>query len=300
MLERLRIVLVRPIRSGNVGAVCRAMTNFGLSDLVLVAPRCDYLDAQGTGFAARALPRLEAARVVESIPDALADCVHTFATSAKGGFYRRNAAIGAAEGARLAVDAAAAGPVAVAFGPEDRGLVLDELLHFDRVIEIPTAPQYPALNLAAAVTILAYELFLASPTAPPAPGSPVQGASASNAPAHDAPALGAPARTTPAESTHGAHAKSAQASDARAVGAQKRVMFERLFGSLERIGFFRNQQYENHLRLGIRHMLGRLDLSANEADILLGIARQIAWYADHPASPARTAEPDQTDRPRPP
>ncbi|MBW7905545.1 MAG: hypothetical protein LC135_03540 [Phycisphaerae bacterium] len=264
MLERLRIVLVRPIRSGNVGAVCRAMANFGLSDLVLVAPRCDHLDAQGVGFAARALPRLEAARIVETIPDALADCVHSFATSAKGGFYRRNAAIDARAGARLAIGAASTGRVAIAFGPEDRGLVLEELLHFDRVIEIPAAPQYPALNLAAAVTIIAYELLVASRTATSLAGGPAAGGSGP-----------------------------VSAPDARAVDAQKRVMFERLFASLERIGFFRNQQYENHLRLGIRHMLGRLDLSANEADILLGIARQVAWYADQAERAAGTSSADR-------
>ena len=46
MLERVRIVLVRPIRPGNVGAVCRAMVNMGLADLVLVSPECELDDAQ--------------------------------------------------------------------------------------------------------------------------------------------------------------------------------------------------------------------------------------------------------------
>jgi len=244
MLERIRIVLVRPIRSGNVGAVSRAMTNLGLTDLVLVAPACDHLDAQAVGFAARALPLLEQARVVPTVPDALADCVCTLATSAKGGFYRRNVAVDAATGARLAIEASGRGTVAVAFGPEDRGLVLADLLSFDRVLEIPANPAYPALNLAAAATIVCYELRLAA--------ARLQSAGL------DAPPAGA-----------------------AATDAQKRVMFERLFESLERIGFFRNQQYENHLQMALRHMLGRLDLSRNEADILLGMARQIGWYADH-------------------
>ncbi|MFQ5807322.1 MAG: RNA methyltransferase [Phycisphaerae bacterium] len=246
MLDRIRIVLVRPMRPGNVGAVCRAMVNMGLSDLVLVSPACDLADEQAQGFAARAKPLLQRARIVDSTPAALAGCIATFAASAKGGMYRRQAAMTAAAAADLAVEAAAAGPVAFAFGPEDRGLVMRELLHFDRVVEIPADPEYPVLNLAAAVTVLCYEVrqaWLRAGGRPP--WSP---------------------REEPV-----------------AADERKRMLYAKLFDALDEIGFFDGQQNPEHLKYALRRVFGRANLTANEVDILIGMAQQIRWYADrHP------------------
>lgn len=239
MLERLRIVLVRPIRAGNVGAVCRAMTNLGLRELVLVSPACDIHDEEATNFALRGRPLLERARVVESIADALNDAVATFASSGKGGMYRKQAAVDPRTGAELALSAAAEGVVAVAFGPEDRGLLQEELLQFDRVIEIPTDPGYPAMNLAAAVTVIAYELRMASLAATPRPRSRHAG--------------------KPATDQH------------------KRVFFEKLFNALERIGYFRGQKDPAHLKYALRRIFGRTELSEVEVDVLIGMAQQIDW-----------------------
>lgn len=241
MLDRVRIVLVRPIRSGNVGAVCRAMTNLGLSDLVLVSPDCDPTDEQARGFAARAKPLLAEARIVENLADALTGCVRTFACSGKGGFYRRQATITPWEAARLALDAAGSAPAAFVFGPEDRGLVLRELLELDRVVEIPTDPQYPAMNLAAAATVMCYELRRAWLERDPSAVPPTR----------------------------------EWATDER-----KRAMYAHLFTSLERIGFFDGQQNPDHLRFPLRHLFGRFEMTENEVDILIGMARQMAWCAD--------------------
>jgi len=244
MLERIRIVLVRPLRAGNVGAACRALANMGLRELVVIAPVCALDDEQALGFAARAKPLLAQARVVASLSAALEGCVLTFATSGKGGMYRRQAALPAREAAALAVQTAARGPVAIAFGPEDRGLVLSELLAFDRVLEIPADPAYPALNLAAAVAIVCYELrqaWLRAAGQPPWP----------------------PTDEPPAPEQ------------------RKRVLYDRLFSALERIGFFGGQQRPEHLRFALRRVFGRANLTLNEADVLIGMARQIHWYADH-------------------
>src|SRR5262245_611278 len=91
MLDRLRIVLVRPQGAANLGSVCRAMKNMGLSDLVLVRPEVRVTDDWAIAFAARARSILDSARIVDSIPVALQDCVATYATSGKGGFYRKPA-----------------------------------------------------------------------------------------------------------------------------------------------------------------------------------------------------------------
>lgn len=243
MLDRIRIVLVRPSGAANLGSICRAMMNMGLRDLVLVRPEVRRDDPQAVAYAVRATRVLDAAREVDSIADALRDCVTSFATSAKGGIYRKNAAVTAEQGAGIALDAAERGPVAIAFGPEDHGLVLRELLEFDRVIEIPANPEYPTLNLAAAVLLVSYECrrsFLARQGGPPA-----------------------------------SRWVSEPATD-----VQKRRLFERLFAALDRIGFFARDQSPDHLKFALRHALGRVDLSLTEVDILLGMAQQIAWFAD--------------------
>jgi tRNA/rRNA methyltransferase len=251
MLDRIRIVLVRPIRSGNIGAVCRAMMNMGLSELVLVSPACDPTDEQAQGFAARAKPLLERARLVDSVPAALEGCVTTFAASAKGGMYRRQAAMTVAAAADLAL--AAAGPAAFAFGPEDRGLVMRELLHFDRVCEIPADPDYPVLNLAAAATIVCYEIrqaWLRAARRPPWPPD-------------DEPI---------------------------ATDQRKRILYAKLFDALDGIGFFGGQQNPEHLKYALRRVFGRRTMTVNEVDILIGMAQQIRWYAArHPRSGAPPA-----------
>ncbi len=249
MLDHIRIVLVRPIRPGNVGAASRAMKNMGLSDLVLVSPAADPSAPEAEGFAARAKPILRGARVVETIPEALAGCTLTLAASGKRGMYRRQAAVTAEDAARLAVRAAGSGGrVAIAFGPEDQGLVLRELLYFDRVVEIPANPQYPVLNLAAAVLVVCYELrraWLAATGRPPWPPP----------------------------------------DEPLATADRRQVFYDKLFESLEMIGFFGGQQNPEHLKYALRRVFGRIDMSVNEVDILIGMTQQIRWYAErHPRS----------------
>jgi TrmH family RNA methyltransferase len=246
MLSRVRIVLVSPSGPANVGAICRAMTNMGLADLVLVAPRCDIHDEAAIAYAAHARPLLDAARIVPDIPRGLAGCVRAYATSSKLGLYRRQAAITPAEAAEEALRLAAHGRVAFAFGREDYGLPNRALLHFDRIVAIPAEKAYPVLNLAAAVTVLCYELrraWLALAGQAPLPLA-------------IAPGL--------------------------ATDEKKQVMFERLFDALDAVGFFFGQS-PDHLKYALRHLLGRLELGVNEVDILIGMARQIRWYVDqHP------------------
>ena len=244
MLSRARIVLVSPSGPANVGAVCRAMANMGLADLVVVAPRCDLRDEAAVAYAAHARPLLEAARVVPDIPAALADCVRSYATSSKLGLYRRQAAIAPAEAAAEALPTASRGPVAFAFGREDYGLRDRDLLQFDRIITIPAAESYPVLNLAAAVTVICYELRQAWLT--------LEG---------QAPL---PLAVDPGLATD----------------EKKQVMFARLFDALGAVGFFFGQS-PDHLKYALRHLLGRIELGVNEVDILIGMARQIRWYVDH-------------------
>jgi len=244
MLSQMRIVLISPSGPANIGAVCRAMANMGLSELVITAPRCDVRDAAAVGYAAHGYPVLDGARVVPDIPAALAGCVRSYATSSKLGLYRRQAAITPAEAAPEALTAAAGGRVAFVFGREDYGLQNRELLHFDRIVSIPAAETYPVLNLAASVAVMCYELRRAW------------------------------------LALEGRAALPMAIDSGPATSETKQLMFERLFDALEAVGFLFGQN-PDHLKYALRHLLGRVDLSVNEVDVLIGMARQIRWYVDH-------------------
>jgi len=244
MLSRVRIVLVSPSGPANVGSVCRAMANMGLSDLVIVSPRCDPRDEVAIAYASHGGPVLERARVVDRIPDALMGCVRTYATSSKLGLYRRQVAITPAQAAPEAIELTRKSCVAFVFGREDYGLQTRELLHFDRIVSIPADETYPVMNLAVAVAVVCYELrgaWLASEGEPSLPMAIDPGL---------------------------------------ATDDKKQVLYEKLFDALDRVGFFFGQS-PDHLKYALRHLFGRIELGVNEVDILIGMAQQIRWYVDH-------------------
>ncbi|HTR57754.1 MAG TPA: TrmJ/YjtD family RNA methyltransferase [Casimicrobiaceae bacterium] len=159
-LDRIRIVLVATSHPGNIGAAARAMRTMGLSRLALVAPkRFPHPDAEA--LAAGGVEILRAARVHAELDAALAGAALAIGFSAR----RREFA-----GSTLPVRAAAiealqfagAGEVAFVFGGEMSGLSNAELARCQIVATIPGAPGHATLNLAAAVQVAAYELFVAA------------------------------------------------------------------------------------------------------------------------------------------
>ena len=162
-LDNITVVLVGTLYSGNVGSVCRAMANMGLSKLTLVAPR--ILDGweEGRRLAVHATDILDARREVATLDEAVADCAAVVGTTARGGLYRvtvQPPRVLAPEILRLAAQA----PVAVVFGREDQGLHNDEIARCTHLIRIPVDPRYQSLNLSQALLIVAYELYSATGT----------------------------------------------------------------------------------------------------------------------------------------
>ncbi len=160
-LDHIRIVLVRPIYGGNIGAVCRAMKNMGLSDLAIAAPRPETDWTAARQMATHADDVLARARRFDTLEAAVADCGLVFGTTARTGLYREHAR-SPREWAPRILEAAADTPVALVFGPEDRGLSNEELTPCNHFVRIPSAPAYPSLNLSHAVMVCAYELFVAA------------------------------------------------------------------------------------------------------------------------------------------
>ncbi len=151
------IVLVEPQNPGNVGMVCRAMKNMGLSRLRLVNPcRLDHPDA--AMFAVSAKDVLARAEVFPTLAAALADAPLSVATTRRHGKYRREIVTPGEVALRLRADGGA-NNAALVFGREDSGLTTDEVALCRWQATIPTAEEYGSLNLAQAVLVFAYELF---------------------------------------------------------------------------------------------------------------------------------------------
>jgi len=160
LLENIRIVLVRPQGMMNIGSVARAMKNFGLRELALVDPASPPLHPDALVMAVRAHDILENALVVPHAAEAIADCTWVIGTTRRRG-KGREGIIDARQMAAEIADIAQQNKVAVVFGPEDRGLSNRDLDLCQRVVTIPAHDEYGSLNLAQAVMVMCYEIYLA-------------------------------------------------------------------------------------------------------------------------------------------
>jgi tRNA/rRNA methyltransferase len=159
-VPRIRVVLVEPKNEGNVGAVARAMKNFGVADLVLLAP-C-RLGAEARQRAMRGTDILEGARTVADLEIALKGTDLIIGTSGiDAESEKRFARISMTPRDFAKRVAKMDGRVAILFGREDFGLLDGELRQCDLFVTIPASPDYPILNLSHAVTIVLYELLAA-------------------------------------------------------------------------------------------------------------------------------------------
>lgn len=163
MLDHVRIVLVEPTHPGNIGATARAMKNMNLSSLYLVSP-ASFPHQEATVRAAGADDILAKSTVVNSLESAIADCHLVFGTSARirslpwPSCTPRECAERAAESTNQSV--------ALVFGRESSGLSNEELAMCHYHVHIPTNDSFSSLNLASAVQVLVYELFVAKNPGP--------------------------------------------------------------------------------------------------------------------------------------
>lgn len=144
---------------GNIGAVARAMKTMGLYSLYLINPKC-FPDAEADARAVNAIDILQQAKVCVEIDKALENTVLTAAITARSRELSHTI-FDARQGAMELVQQAQRQPVALLFGRENSGLTTTEVNKCQIIIHIPANPQYPSLNLASAVQVMAYELRMA-------------------------------------------------------------------------------------------------------------------------------------------
>jgi len=234
------VVLHEPQDLVNIAHVVRGLKNFGLRDLRLVTPR-EYDAFRVGGIAHKTDDILERVKLYDSLDQALADCVHVVGFTARGRTAKRNLQR-PREAAQEILARAAAGPVALLFGREDKGLSNEALDRCHRVVTIPTSSAYPSLNLGHAVVLMLYELALARGDE----GRPFK------APRRE----GQPATLADLERLFG---------DAEA--------------ALGVIDFFKTRQAEGVMRT-LREVLHRAPLDEREAKLLRAIAIEVVKYGE--------------------
>jgi TrmH family RNA methyltransferase len=224
-----RIVLVDTNHPGNIGAVARAMKNMGLRELCLVRPKF-FPHADATARASGADDLLERARVFETLEEAIADCGLVVGTSARQRHLPWDLVEPRECAARIAQELRI-GHVAVVFGSERYGLTNEELARCNWLVTIPTDDEYRSLNIAMAVQVIAYEIWLAT-----RPGAP-----------EPAP------REVPL-----------------ATAEEMTRLYEHIEQVLEEIDF-RDRTGGGHLMARIRRLFNRAQLDQNEMNILRGV-----------------------------
>ena len=152
------VVLHRTRDVVNIAVVMRAMQNFGLTRLRLVAPH-EFTPYRIEGIAHKSQSLVRNAEIFDDLDSALADLNHVVGMTARGRAAKRN--MQRPRDAATDIRALAeVGRVGILFGPEDKGLTNAELDRCDRIVTIPTSPDNPSLNLAQAATVMLYEYFL--------------------------------------------------------------------------------------------------------------------------------------------
>ena len=175
------IVLIRPQLGENIGKAARAMLNFGLTELRIVAPRDGWPNPDAGPSAAGANIVLENASVYDTTAEAVADCAHVYATTVRKRGVTKPVVGPDEAGAAIHTET---GKSAILFGPERSGLETEDVALARSILTVPINPEFGSLNLAQAVILCAYEWSkkanLVQPTAedevlPPAPQEDLDG-----------------------------------------------------------------------------------------------------------------------------
>ncbi|HEY6944355.1 MAG TPA: RNA methyltransferase [Candidatus Acidoferrum sp.] len=240
-LERLRVVLVNTRNPLNIGAAARAMSNFDFLHLRVVNPH--ELAFREARSAVGAAPLLAQAEEFKSLEEAVADCSLVVGTTALNRRDAHHAARDLQQGARLIRKRLSTGRVALLFGSEKRGLSNEDLSHCHCLLHIPTREQHRSMNLGQAVAVCLYELV------------------------RDARSPSTPEKA------------------ALATAGDLERLTSLLLDLLRVSGYLKDLSARGHAKSHsaapaeekIRRFIRRMKLSAADAELFLGMLRQILW-----------------------
>jgi TrmH family RNA methyltransferase len=238
--DPLRVVLVAPRNPLNIGAAARAMSNFGFFHLRVVNPyELAFREARS---AVGTEPLLDRAEEFKTVAEAIEDCTLVVGTTSVGKRQLHHPVRRLDQGARLLRKHLAGSRVALLFGSEKRGLSNEDLSHCHWLLRIPTREEHRSMNLGQAVAVCLYEL------------------------AREPEASVKPEKRVPA------------------TAADLERLTALLLDALRSSGYLKSSPSGSRKRRSastteekIRRLVRRLHLSAADADLMLGILRQIFW-----------------------
>jgi len=246
--DRLCVVLVGARNPLNIGAAARAMSNFGFLRLRVVKPYdVAFREARS---AVGAAPLLANAEEHATVAEAVADCMLVVGTTAARHRELHHPLRRLEYGARIIRKELARGRVALLFGTEKTGLSNDDLSHCHWLMHIPTREQHISMNLGQAVAVCLYEL------------------------ARDAKQARASGANSRARSKAGD--KSDEAGDKRATSGEVERISTVLLEALHLSGYV-NPIVATSTEERVRRMARRLNLSSKDAELWLGMLRQMRW-----------------------
>lgn len=235
-------VLVRPQMGENIGAAARAMANFGLAHMRIVAPRDGWPNPKAIAMASGAGRLLDTAMVTADVPEAVADCTTVYATTARPrGLTKRVLTPEAAMG-EAAAKVASGESVAVLFGPERAGLENEDIAKANAIISVPVDPGYASLNLAQCALLVAYEWRR---------------------------------QTVDHELERVEYAKTEPAS-----GLEVEKLSQHYEGQMQEAGFFFPESKADGMKIALRNMWSRMPLTRSDVQILHGILRQMVRWKE--------------------
>lgn len=240
-------ILVRPQMGENIGAAARAMWNFGLDRMRLVAPRDGWPNPAANAMASGAGRLLDAAQPFETLPEAVADCTYVMATTARQRGLTTPVFSPEAAMQEAARRIATGQRVAVLFGPERAGLENADVAQANALISVPVNPEFSSLNLAQCVLLVAYEWRRAT--------------------AEVAPETMDMAGTDWAE------------------GHEVEHLARHYEERLEEAGFFFPEAKAAHMRTNLRNLWSRMPLTQADVRILHGILRQMVRWKERGGRP---------------
>lgn len=235
-------VLVAPQMGENIGAAARAMLNFGLDRLAIVAPRDGWPNPNAVAMASGAGRLLDAARLCDTTQAAVAECSYVFATTARHRGLTKPIMTPERAMQHARTLSSTGKQVAVLFGAERAGLESGDIALADAIISVPVNPDFASLNLAQCVLLHAYEWARAGDATPP-------------------------------EVMEMAKTEFATKQDVAALGDH----FE---DQLDQAGLFFPEAKADGMKLNLRNMWARLALTRADVQTFHGMLRQMKRWKD--------------------
>ena len=241
------VILVEPQMGENIGAAARAMANFGLTDLRLVAPRDGWPNERAIASASRADHVINAVKVFDRLEDAVRDLSFVYATTARDRDLTKEVRGPVHAGRHMRQmerDGVRAG---LLFGRERWGLNNDEIALADEILTLPVVPEFASLNIAQAVLVVAYEWRKAG-FAGEDEGIP----------------FSMPERSPPATKD------------------ELLYLFEHLEGALDERNFFRPREKKESMVRNLRAIFQRVQMTSQEVRTLRGVIATLEGRAHRP------------------